>query len=221
MRARLGFLGLYLWLLSVSVLATIYVAWVIFPWEIDWLGLGRVTYMSSQQIMINFNHLMSYLTQFWVSSLAMPDFPSSANGIAHFVDVKGLFQLTQLIFLLGLVPSCYVFVREKGLLQTYAGSFRLAFLLPLGLALFGLVLGFDTVFLLFHQFFFAGKSNWLFNPYTDPVIKILPQTFFLHCFLIFLVSHEVIFGSLILWARKRNQRKSCHFKRIERSSDED
>ena len=38
---------------------------------------------------------MDYLTNPLSQVLAMPDFPSSASGIHHFVVVKGLFHLAQ------------------------------------------------------------------------------------------------------------------------------
>ena len=31
-----------------------------------------------------------------------------------------------------------------------------------------------------HKIFFRN-DYWLFNPATDPIIKILPDTFFMHC----------------------------------------
>ncbi|MGV3060984.1 TIGR01906 family membrane protein, partial [Streptococcus hyovaginalis] len=54
----------------------------------------------------------------------------------------------------------------------------------------GLAMGFNEFFTLFHQLLFPGDSPWLFNPYTDPIIWVLPETFFMHCFLLFFVLYE-------------------------------
>jgi len=34
---------------------------------------------------------------------------------------------------------------------------------------------------IFHSIFFPGKTNWLFDWRTDPIILVLPQDFFMHC----------------------------------------
>lgn len=38
----------------------------------------------------------------------------------------------------------------------------------------------ERAFVLFHEIAFSN-DYWLFDPVTDPVILILPDTFFLHC----------------------------------------
>ncbi|MGT2926235.1 TIGR01906 family membrane protein [Streptococcus cuniculipharyngis] len=198
MKINWQFLGLVLWLVALSVLVTIYLAWLLFPWEISWLQLKEATYLSAKTIIANFNHLMVYLTQSWVNRLAMPDFPSSASGLSHFKDVKLLFQLVTALVLIGILPSLFWLRREiiAGTLFLYRKLFSQLAIFPLALALLGSLVGFNRVFIFFHSLVFIGKTNWLFNPYTDPVIKILPETFFLHCFLIFLLIYEVFFWGL-------------------------
>ena len=72
---------------------------------------------------------------------------------------------------------------------------------------FGLhvIMDFDSFFTLFHQVLFAGDDTWLFNPNTDSVIYILPEAFFLHCFLLFLILYEVSFCSLLWQIRRKNK----------------
>ena len=58
--------------------------------------------------------------------------------------------------------------------------FLCAIVLPLLLG--GLIsLDFDRAFTIFHSIFFPGKDNWVFNPYTDEIIRVLPQNFFMNC----------------------------------------
>lgn len=205
MKSSFHFLMTCLWLLAGSVLATIYLVWLIFPLEITWLDLPDQVPFSAQVIETNFNQLMTYLTQFWLPKLIMVDFPSSEEGLKHFADVKGLFLLTQASFLLTLWPAL-TFLKQhwrKTSFDAYRPFLKMLALLPLFLGLIVLMLGFDTFFVLFHQLFFAGKSNWLFNPVTDPVILILPETFFLHCFLIFFFLYELAFLGIYFGGRKR------------------
>lgn len=194
-----------LWLLAVSILATIYLAWLIFPLEVTWRDLPNQVPLSTSAIVANFNQLMVYLTQFWSDKLMMTDFPSSEAGLRHFADVKGLFLLTQAVFVLTSWPA-FTFLRQhwrKPSFVAYRPFLKRLALLPLFLGLMAVFLGFDTFFVLFHQLFFAGKSNWLFNPLTDPVILILPEAFFLHCFLIFFFLYELVFWGVYFWGRKR------------------
>lgn len=93
-------LSIWLWGLSLAILLTIYLAWLIYPFEISFLKLESVVYLEKDTIGYNFNQLMSYLTNPFHQYLIMANFKSSANGLKHFKDVKHLFHLTQVVFLI-------------------------------------------------------------------------------------------------------------------------
>ncbi|HFI0038457.1 TPA: TIGR01906 family membrane protein [Streptococcus suis] len=196
MRTKLQLVGTVFFTLSAAILATIYLAWLVYPFEISFLGLEKVVYMKAADISYNFNILMNYLTNPFASVLDMPNFSSSADGLKHFADVKGLFHLAQLIFLISL-PAIFYFWKEvvrKGYGKLYRTVFLWIALAPLLIALVGLLIGFDSFFVLFHHLLFPGDSTWLFDPLKDPVIYILPQEFFLHCFILFFILYEVFCG---------------------------
>lgn len=204
-RGRL-YLSLF-WLLSLAVLVTILLAWLIFPWEIAELDLTRWVSLSAEDIKKNFDQLMVYLLTPWVNPLEMTDFSVSASGAKHFVDVKRLFLLAEGPFLALAVPA------SRGLMRAYRQRifyhhkqvFLACAALPVAIAGFGLLIGFDNFFTLFHAVLFPGDSSWLFDPATDPVILILPAEFFLHCFLIFGGIYEAI--CLGLWYLARRQER--------------
>lgn len=196
MRTKLQIIGTILFVLSAAVLGTIYLAWLVYPLEISFLGLEKVVYMKAADISYNFNILLNYLTNPFASVLDMPNFSSSADGLKHFADVKGLFHLAQLIFLINL-PAVFYFWKEvvrKGYGKLYRTVFLWMALAPLLIALVGVLIGFDNFFVLFHHLLFPGDSTWLFDPLKDPVIYILPQEFFLHCFILFFILYEVFCG---------------------------
>ncbi|HFU4466950.1 TPA: TIGR01906 family membrane protein [Streptococcus suis] len=204
MRTKVQLLGTICFTLSSAVLATIYLAWLIFPLEISYLGLEKIVYMKSADISYNFNILMNYLTNPFASVLDMPNFSSSADGLKHFADVKGLFHLAQLIFLISL-PAVFYFLKDvvrKGYGKLYRTVFIWIVLAPLLIALVGFLIGFDSFFVLFHQLLFPGDSTWLFDPLKDSVIYILPQEFFLHCFIIFFILYELL-CLMWLWRVKK------------------
>ena len=207
MKTKFTFIGSILFLLSLAILLTIYLAWLVYPLEISWLNLTNRVHLQSQTIQYNFNVLMDYLTNPLSQVLEMPDFPSSASGIHHFVVVKGLFHLAQGVAVVTL-PIFYLFwkqVIQKGFLPLYRRALLIILSLPLVLGLVGVFIGFEQFFTLFHQILFVGDDTWLFDPAKDPVILILPENFFLHAFLLFFCLYELIVGFMFLQSRKTNR----------------
>ncbi|HEL2164629.1 TPA: TIGR01906 family membrane protein [Streptococcus suis] len=207
MSTKLQIIGTILFVLSAAVLGTIYLAWLVYPLEISFLGLEKVVYMKAADISYNFNILMNYLTNPFASVLDMPNFSSSADGLKHFADVKHLFHLTQGIFILTL-PAFVLFVKNI-LLKGYGDLVKKVIfwtmLTPMIIGLLGVLVGFDQFFVLFHMVLFPGDSTWLFDPAKDPVIYILPQEFFLHCFVLFFVLYEFFFWTILAWTGKKNR----------------
>ena len=148
---------------------------------------------------------MNYLTNPFSQVLQMPDFRSSTSGLHHFAVVKNLFHFVQLVALVTL-PSFYHFVKgivKKDFLSLFSKGLLTLVVLPLLIGLGGVLIGFDQFFTLFHQILFVGDNTWLFDPAKDPVILILPETFFLHAFLLFFTLYESFFGYLYLKSRRK------------------
>ena len=207
MKTKFTFVGSILFLLSLAILLTIYLAWLIYPLEISWLNLTNRVHLQPQTIQHNFNVLMAYLTNPFSQQLEMPDLPSSVSGLHHFAVVKGLFHLAQGVALVTL-PIFYLFWKQvirKGFLPLYRRALLIILSLPLALGLVGVFIGFEQFFTLFHQILFVGDDTWLFDPAKDPVILILPEDFFLHAFLLFFCLYELIFGFMYLQSRKTNR----------------
>ena len=205
MKTKLTFWGSMLFLLSFSILLTIYLAWIFYPLEIEWPNLVDRVYLKRETILYNFHILMNYLTNPFSQVLEMPDFRSSAAGLHHFAVVKNLFHLVQLVTLVTL-PSFYFFVKKivkKGFLPLYRKSILTLVLLPLIIGLVGVLIGFEQFFTLFHQILFWGDDTWLFDPAKDRVILILPETFFLHAFVLFFALYEGILGFLLVEASRK------------------
>ena len=205
MKTKLTFGVSLLFLLSLAILVTIYLAWILYPFEISWLNLTNRVHLKSDIIQYNFHILMDYLTNPFNPVLEMPDFPSSESGLHHFVVVKGLFHLAQGVAIVTL-PIFYLFwkqVIQKGFLSLYRRGLLIMLSLPLVLGLVGVFIGFEQFFTLFHQILFVGDDTWLFDPAKDPVILILPEDFFLHAFLLFFCLYELLFGFIYLLSWKK------------------
>lgn len=194
-----------LWIIALSVTLTIILAIPLFALEMSWYHLADLAQMSAMRLWHNFLVLMNYLLNPFIGQLHMPDFPSSASGLEHFAEVKMLFMLT-LGLTIVLIPAFVIFIKEN-LSLFFHNGLRIVMGLPIVAGLFALLVGFDQFFVIFHEVLFRDNS-WLFDPSTDPIINVLPEQFFMHTFLVFILIYELLF--FIIYRRGFNFRKKWH-----------
>lgn len=134
--------------------------------------------------------------------------PFSESGSAHFDDCRVLFLLDLrllagsliVIVLLKLYDKRHKLPRLGGHGAPFWGAAGMA----AALALIGIAAAtdLDRAFIVFHSLFFPGKDNWVFNAATDPVILIMPETFFRSC-AIFILAVLLIPSAVIIISDKR------------------
>lgn len=190
MRDKVIFGFSILWIIALSVTLTIFLAIPLFFGEIFWYQLTDLVQMTAGKIWYNFLILMNYLINPLETKLSMPDFPSSASGLHHFAEVKNLFMLVFFLTII-LIPFTIRFIKEN-LSIVFHNALRVVMLFPLAIGVIAWLIGFDRFFVAFHEVLFRDNS-WLFDPATDPIISVLPEQFFMHSFLIFLLIYELIF----------------------------
>lgn len=190
MRDKVIFGFSILWIIALSVTLTIFLAIPLFFGEIFWYQLTDLVQMTAGKIWHNFLILMNYLINPLETKLSMPDFPSSASGLHHFSEVKNLFMLVFFLTII-LIPFIIRFIKEN-LSLVFHNALRVVMLFPLAIGVIAWLIGFDQFFVAFHEVLFRDNS-WLFDPATDPIISVLPEQFFMHSFLIFLLIYELIF----------------------------
>lgn len=190
MRDKVIFGFSILWIIALSVTLTIFLAVPLFFGEIFWYQLTDLVQMTAGKIGHNFLILMNYLINPLETKLSMPDFPSSASGLHHFAEVKNLFMLVFFLTII-LIPFIIRFMKEN-LSLVFHNGLRVVMLFPLAIGVIAWLIGFDQFFVAFHEVLFRDNS-WLFDPATDPIISVLPEQFFMHSFLIFLLIYELIF----------------------------
>ncbi|AQP54473.1 hypothetical protein CBF34_02405 [Vagococcus penaei] len=194
---RLSVGCLLLSLITLSVALTINSKWL-FSLDIRYLDIVDSVGLSKDTLMHNYNVLLDYLNYFWVKQLNLPDFSSSTSGLLHFWDVKKLFQFNYAILLITIFPSIFFlkkYYKSKTMwLLIKPLSWFLAILLSLIVLM---IIAFDQFFVFFHEIFFTN-DDWLFDPITDPIITMLPQEFFLHCFILFFILLIFMILGLIL-----------------------
>lgn len=198
---RGGFLSLFLTLITFSITVTINFV-PLFSWSIQRYDLVEISGLTKETLLENYRLLLRFLNYPWVSELKLPDFPMSEAGLGHFYDVKQLFLLNYGILIVTLLPSLFFLYSlvKKQRLWRLVRSFQWAMIVPVGL-LFVMAIGFETFFIKFHELFFSN-DDWLFNPVTDPIITVLPEQFFMWCFILFFVILESLFALGLIMGKK-------------------
>ena len=178
--------------LSLSVTLVVVFSPFLYYVSLSWLNLEEVSGLSESALMQNFRDMWTYLINPMSRSFSFTDFSASPQGLQHFADVKGLMLANFILTIVGLFVSYRVihFIRQKRKKRYFKHSIQWAYLLPLGFLLIA-ILAFEPLFLFFHQIFFRN-DYWVFDPLTDPIISVLPQEFFLICFVAIVIIYEII-----------------------------
>jgi len=158
--------------------------------DIKALDIPRLSGYSEEEIRENYDVLIDYNLSFGEEELSFPSLPMSESGRIHFEEVKVIFNLFKYMAIFGSVVSAagIWFCARREEYRYLKLTSILAVALPAVLGIL-VALNWDWVFVTFHEIAF-DNDYWLFNPLTDPVITILPDTFFMHCAL-------MIFGCIV------------------------
>ena len=175
------------------------------------LGLTDKVGLTVQQVKTSYNEMMDFcigLTDTF--SVGVLNF--SRSGMEHFVDVRKLFVLDLRVLagaaVLLLAVLCLKRKKPVRLLGHTPGFWGAVGLGATVLVVGGLAaLNFDRAFVVFHQIFFPGKSNWLFNSREDPIINMLPAEFFRNCAILILAVILVSSVLLMAWDWKQRHKE--------------
>jgi integral membrane protein (TIGR01906 family) len=145
--------------------------------------VSQATGLPPEEIFANYNALIDYNAIFFTGSLELPTLPMSESGRIHFEEVKRIFVLFQLL-LAGSAVGLFFTARSmlrRGRTRFMAVGGVIAFLL-LAVVLVPFAIDWDYFFRSFHELFF-NNDYWIFDERVDPVIRILPDSFFFACVL--------------------------------------
>lgn len=188
---KLKWISLWLSLVSGAIWLTIILTLIVFPLFVWRDNLQDVAGLSTSMLYRDYLKLLAYLQMPWITHLHIADFPMSASGLQHFVDVRHLFIFDIVVFIIT-TPLAVRFWRELRADHTrflLVRPFSIGAIVPL-IFLGLMAINFDRVFVTFHEVLFRN-SDWEFDPGTDPIINVLPEDFFMACFVLALVLFEV------------------------------
>ena len=183
----------------------------IYYYDLKLLDLKKKAGLDDWIIRRNYDTLIDYnLVTKHVSELRFPSFPMSESGLVHFAEVKRILVVIQylcgaslVLFLLGFLRKLYR--RDYGCLKLMS---MLTLVIPFALGT-AAVLDWQQFFVRFHELLFSN-DYWIFDPVTDPVIKILPDEFFFHCavaVLVFIVLGSILSGMLYRFFTRKQRRR--------------
>lgn len=196
----LGFTSLFLTIVTLAITITIQFV-PLFRYSIGRFHLEIISGLSEERLLENYRLLLRFLNNPWNKELLLPDFPMSEAGLGHFYDVKNLFLLNSGLLIVTLIPSLYFIYSlvKRGRAWRLVRPFQWGMIVPVGFG-FIMAVGFNTFFVMFHELFFSN-DDWIFNPVTDPIIMVLPEQFFMYCFILFFILIEVAFLGFVIYGR--------------------
>ncbi|UQS86761.1 TIGR01906 family membrane protein [Nicoliella spurrieriana] len=171
--------------------------------DIHWMHLVRSTGVNANAIMDDYLRIINYLQNPFNDRLQFQSFKSSLDGLQHFKDVKNLILFNHAFTLFsGLIltlPLIRLFKQRQG--WRLLVPLRVIMILMASLVTMALV-NFQKSFIWFNQILFRNQ-DWIFNPNVDPIIKALPEAFFIQSFTV-VVMLVMIMNGLLFWLSKRN-----------------
>ena len=201
--------SVFLFLLTVSIGLPIYIR----PFYYAHIGacdLEAVSGYSESEIRQAYDEVLDYLT-LPGKGFGTGVMPISHEAEHHFADCKVLFDLNAVVLVgSALVLAVLFLVRKKWgpyRLGKHSAPFWAAVLSLTAPIVIGALaaLDFDRAFVIFHSIFFPGKTNWVFDWYEDPIIRVLPQSFFMNCGILIGVGLVTMAMGILVWEGKRKE----------------
>lgn len=177
---------LMIFIISLAVVFTVFFK-QLYYFDINHLNIDLTSGMAVDTIKENYNLLIDYQSIFYQGALNLPDFAMSTSGKIHFQEVKVIFEIIQVLLIIsGLtaIPMIIKRLKEKEY-RFFKLTGMLTIIVPAILG-FIVALDFDRAFVIFHKIVFRNDF-WIFDYRSDPVIGILPEAFFMHCFIMIVV----------------------------------
>jgi integral membrane protein (TIGR01906 family) len=137
--------------------------------------------ISMDEIMTNYDALITYNSVFFTGPLEFPTLDMSSHGRIHYEEVKRIFVVFQIACIASaaiLIPVAIKKIRRRETSFLKIGG--IASILFAAAIVVYLGLDWNTFFVRFHETFF-DNDYWIFDSIVDPSILILPDGYFMAC----------------------------------------
>lgn len=171
------------------------------------LNIPETSGISAAACKLNYDTLIEYNLLGGPTELLFPTLQMSETGRIHFEEVRDIFIGMQVIAIIAVVMLVIWTVLYRKQIFKDVRWMRWTGIVTLTVATFvgaAVTVDWETAFEMMHKVFFRN-DYWIFNSYTDPVIKILPSEFFMHCGILIIVLVLVQIGILeFIYRRLKN-----------------
>ena len=183
----------------------------LYYFDIDYLDIPQMSGMSETVIRANYDVLIDYNLLGGPSELNFPDLIMSQQGRIHFEEVKDIFifmQIFSIAAVILLVLWIVAWVKKKSLSFKWMKFTGIVIAIIASTCGCALIIDWDWAFTAMHTIFFRN-DYWIFDATTDPVIRILPEEFFMHCgiMIIILALIQIIILQLVYRSLKHGGNK--------------
>lgn len=167
------------WLITLALLALFLIFHFpgLYAFYLHQTQINQTLNLSTTKALQIYQQLLNYLNNPFSQSLNLA-LPSSKSGLQHFKDVHQLITKANFLLVIGLIIS--IITAWRSFRHQTLWLLLRPLMLGLGAELGLLVLlgtFFEKTFITFHELLFTNQA-WLFNASTDPIIKLLPLSFF-------------------------------------------
>ncbi len=183
----------------------------LYYFDIRYLDIPSMSGMSAEEIRTNYDALIDYNSVTGPKTLNFPTLPMSENGRIHFKEVKRIFLAFEyMMFVTAILTVILIVISVKKVHKILFLKLAAIFtaVIPAVLTLC-IGMNWEEAFVAFHHIFF-DNDYWIFYPGTDPVITMLPDTFFFHCAAMILIL--MFLGSIICFAAHQVLKHSKFFR---------
>lgn len=194
----------FLFLLSASVTLTLNLR-PLYYLDMELLHIPEESGYTRELVKENYDALITYNNITCREELNFRDMPMSDGARIHFKEVKRIFGLFEYLAIISGIlfagGGFWLWRRRRyGWMKT-ASICSIA--IPAAVGIF-IAVDWQETFILFHELVFQN-DYWLFDPASDPIITILPDTYFFHCAA--LIVCLILCGSLLLYLLYKNALK--------------
>ncbi|WAW15108.1 TIGR01906 family membrane protein [Peptostreptococcus equinus] len=195
---------IFIWFILASVIF-IFSFKSLYYFDIDNLKIPENTGYSRQTIKENYNYLIYYNLSFKNKPFKLPNLPSSKEAIIHFIDVRNIVQiLIKLLFIFSMTSILgFIYIIKNKDWKYFLNISIQILILPLLLSI-PFIINFEDSFVIFHKIFFRN-DYWQFDSNKDPIIDLLPETFFFHTALSLLVILLILSSIFFFIYKKKNK----------------
>jgi integral membrane protein (TIGR01906 family) len=145
--------------------------------------------------MDNYNRVINYIQNPFNKELVLDKLTMSNFGRIHFFEVKQIFlhlYIISIVFVIILILK--LLFKKKKLIISFNNSVNIIALIFISFAIM-VAVDFSKTFYFFHKILFRN-NYWIFDPVTDPIIRALPEEFFM-LELIFILILLILFTLVI------------------------